>query len=304
MKFWTVVLATICCFVHGDSEPEYYFEELNETWTQGFKMDKLYFEGETSFQDVIVFENEQFGKVLALDGIVQLTEKDEFVYHEMITHPALLMHPNPKNVLVIGGGDGGTIREVLKHPALESVTMVELDPKVVEISKKYLPEVSRGAFDNPKLTLIHEDGFEYLAKHLDEFDLIIVDSCDPVGAAEILFSSEFFALCKGALKEGGYLVTQNGTTFNQLQDEVPVCHQRRLEHFDWATYYLAPVPCYAGGFMAFGITGKTEGIKQPSQEELAKRIEEMDSGLKYYNAEIHHASFALPNYVKEMLAKS
>ncbi len=275
----------------------YFDEELyNDIWAQKFQVDELIFEDKSDFQDITIFENEMFGRVLAIDGIIQITEKDEFVYQEMLTHIPMFAHQNPKHVLVIGGGDGGIIREVLKHPELESVTLVELDSTVIDISKKYLPSISDGAFENPKVQVVIQDGCQFVKDHQNEFDVIIVDSTDPIGPGQVLFTSEFYGDCKSSLKEDGILVCQNGVPFLQ-KDELVNSHERRREHFETSSYYVAPIPTYVGGFMAFGIASDKKGFDSIDKEALTKRVAKLDSQLRYYNPSIHLAAFALPNYM-------
>ena len=205
----------------------------------------------TDYQDVLVFENPTFGKVLVLDGIVQLTERDSHVYHEMIAHVPMIAHGDARDVLIIGGGDGGTLREVIKHP-INSVTLVELDPKVIEISQQYLPGISGGAFADPRLSVVLGDGARYIAEAGRRFDVIIVDSTDPIGPAQALFTDPFYAACRMALRETGVISLQSGCPFYQTT-HVTRALSRLRDRFGAAGAYLAPVPTYANGLLALMI---------------------------------------------------
>ncbi|HID00823.1 MAG TPA: polyamine aminopropyltransferase, partial [Piscirickettsiaceae bacterium] len=166
-------------------------ETLHESWAQTFKMEQVLFEVRTEHQHLVIFRNAYWGTVMALDGIIQTTEKDEFIYHEMMTHVPLLAHGDAKKVLIIGGGDGGILREVVKHAAVEAVTQVEIDAQVIEMCKQYLPNHSAGAFEDPRVTIIIDDGVNFVRTTDEQFDVIISDSTDPVGPGEVLFSSPF-----------------------------------------------------------------------------------------------------------------
>ena len=196
-----------------------FIETLYKTYGQSFIVDEILFESKTDHQHLIIFNNEQFGRVMALDGVIQTTEKDEFIYHEMLTHVPLFAHGNAKRVLIIGGGDGGILREVLRHPEVEHVTMVEIDQAVVDMCKQYFPKHSDGAFDDPRVNLVIDDGVDFIVNNTELYDVIISDSTDPEGPGEVLFSSRFYKGCKESLTEGGILATQNGVSFMQI-DEV------------------------------------------------------------------------------------
>ena len=207
-----------------------FIETLYKTYGQSFIVDEILFESKTDHQHLIIFNNEQFGRVMALDGVIQTTEKDEFIYHEMLTHVPLFAHGNAKRVLIIGGGDGGILREVLRHPEVEHVTMVEIDQAVVDMCKKYFPKHSDGAFDDPRVDLVIDDGVDFIVNNaLDQssepYDVIISDSTDPEGPGEVLFSSRFYQGCKNSLSDGGILATQNGVSFMQI-DEVKTTFNR------------------------------------------------------------------------------
>ncbi|MDH5767074.1 MAG: polyamine aminopropyltransferase, partial [Gammaproteobacteria bacterium] len=187
-----------------------YAETLYDSYGQEFAVDKVYFENKTDHQHLVIFENAKFGRVMALDGIIQTTEADEFIYHEMLTHVPLLAHGNVKRVLIIGGGDGGMLREVCKHSSVEHITQVEIDDQVVDMCKEYLPNHSAGAYDDPRVNIVIDDGANFVRQCTDKFDVIISDSTDPIGPGDVLFTSDFYADCKQCLTEDGILVTQNG----------------------------------------------------------------------------------------------
>ncbi|MEQ8611829.1 MAG: polyamine aminopropyltransferase, partial [Parvibaculum sp.] len=181
-----------------------------EGFTCAFRADRVLYEEETGQQHLVIFENGLFGRMMALDGITQVTERDEFIYHEMMTHVPILAHGAAKRVLIIGGGDGGILREVIRHRSVEHVTMVEIDPAVTDFCKKQLPQISAGAFDDPRLNLVFADGAKFVEDTDDSYDVIIVDSTDPIGPGEVLFREEFYRAAQARLTPGGVIVTQNG----------------------------------------------------------------------------------------------
>ena len=240
------------------------------------------------------------GTVLALDGVIQTTSSDEFVYHEMMAHVPLIAHGNAKKVLIIGGGDGGMLREVRRHKSLEKIVMVEIDPSVIALAKEHLPMLSQGAFEEPRLELVIADGSRFVKETEERFDVIICDSTDPIGPAEVLFTEEFYADCKNILNPKGIFVNQNGVP--SMQDfEVKDTYARRLPHFADTSFYLAPVPTYIGGFMAFGWATDELSYRDLSLEEIEQRLSAIEGEMKYYNAEMHRACFALPNFIQKLL---
>ena len=273
------------------------FEEtLYDAVAQKFRIDKLYFENKTDHQHLMIFHNAALGRVMTLDGIVQTTEADEFVYHEMMAHVPLVAHGAPQHVLIIGGGDGGMLREVAKHP-VKSITQVEIDAAVVEMAKTYLPNHSAGAYDDPRLQLVIDDGFAFVRDDTGHYDVIIVDSTDPIGPGEVLFSEDFYAFANARLAPGGVIVTQNGVPFFQ-PDEVTTTHRRLVRHFTDATFYCAPVPTYYGGFMTFGWATDATELRGQSPTIIRDRVERAALETCYYNADMHGAAFALPQYVR------
>ena len=227
-----------------------YSETLYDSYGQEFAVDKVYFENKTDHQHLIIFENAKFGRVMALDGIIQTTEADEFIYHEMLTHVPLIAHGNVKRVLIIGGGDGGMLREVCKHDSVEHITQVEIDAQVVDMCKEYLPNHSAGAYEDSRVNIVIDDGANFVRECEDRFDVIISDSTDPIGPGDVLFTSDFYANCKKCLTEGGILVTQNGVAYMQL-DEVTTTAKRLQPYFVDQSFYSAAVPTYIGGVMTF-----------------------------------------------------
>jgi spermidine synthase len=252
---------------------------------------------ETKFQKLNVYETEDYGKMLTLDDLVMTTEKDEFIYHEMIVHVPLFSHPCPENVLIIGGGDGGTLREVLKHKTVKNVDMVEIDEEVVKASKDFFPNFAK-AFDNPKANLIFDDGIEFVKNKSNIYDIIIVDSTDPINIGEGLFTTEFYTNCKNALKEKGILTNQSESPFHS-SEWVKNIFSKLSKAFPIAKLYRAEVPTYPPGIWCFGYCSKSV---EPSEHFQKRRFSEYNLKLKYYNEEIHFAAFALPNFVKELIA--
>lgn len=272
----------------------WYSETLYPQWQQQLAVETVLFEEQTEQQHLVVFENPTFGRVLALDGVVQLTERDEFVYHEMMTHVPLLAHGNARSVLVIGGGDGGILREVLRHP-VERVVLVEIDGAVVDFAKRYFPMVSNGAFDDPRLEVRIEDGAQYVRECGKAFDVILCDSTDPHGPGAVLFTPEFYRDCAGCLTDGGIFVNQSGVPFLQ-GEELAMIHGNLREAFQDVRFYLGVIPTYVGGFMAFGYA--TQGRDEVGLAELKGRMEQWGGACRYYAPEVHQAAFALPPFIR------
>lgn len=277
-------------------------ETLYDAYAQQFSVDEKYLEQKSQHQHLLIFENPKFGRVLTLDGVVQTTEGDEFIYHEMMTHVPILAHGAARRVLIIGGGDGGILREVARHATVEAITQVEIDEAVVEMSKVYLPNHSAGAFDDPRFTLVINDGYAYVRDSSEQFDVIIVDSTDPIGPGEALFTQDFYAACKSCLTPGGVMVTQNGVPFMQL-DEVRNTATRFAQLFaDWH-FYGAAIPTYVGGIMAMGWASDEPALRHVPVELLEERYQTAGLNTRYYTPELHRGSFALPAYVLEAIGK-
>jgi spermidine synthase len=264
---------------------------------------EVFHDVQSPFQRVRIIESYKYGKMLALDDMVMTTIEDEFHYHEMISHPAIFTHGNAKNILVIGGGDGGTVREILRHEDVQNVTMVEIDGEVIEACKKHLPQIA-SAFGNPKLNLIVDDGIAFIKNaQVNTYDIIIVDGSDPVGPAEGLFSVEFYTNCYNALKNGGILVAQgespkfNEKAFRELNQTLQSIFGK-----DNAPVSLFFVPTYPTGMWSFQYGLKNANHPKNIQGESVIETFVSNKGLRYYNADVHKGSFAIPNFVKSIIS--
>ncbi|MGY6411360.1 MAG: polyamine aminopropyltransferase [Alkalilacustris sp.] len=274
-------------------------ERLHRDYAQALRVERVLYDSESDHQRLRLFENGRFGRVLTLDDVVQTTEADNFIYHEMMAHVPILAHGSARRVLIIGGGDGGLAREVLRHGSVARVTMVEIDRSVVEFSRQYLPSLSAGAFDDPRLDLVIDDGAAFMARPGDLFDVILVDSTDPQGPGEVLFTERFYAHARNRLAEGGILVTQNGVPFMQPDELAASMRAFRALFADWGCY-LCTVPSYAGGPMALGWA--TDGVARAVPlTTLQARFAEAGLDTDYYTPEVHQAAFALPGYVRRLL---
>ncbi|MCO8144321.1 polyamine aminopropyltransferase [Rhodovulum tesquicola] len=274
-------------------------ESLHPDYAQSLRVDRLLYDSETEHQRLKVFENATFGRVLTLDDVVQTTEGDNFIYHEMMTHVPILAHGAARRVLIIGGGDGGMAREVLRHRSVAHVTMVEIDAGVVDFSKTYLPMLSQGAFDDPRLNLVIDDGAAFIRNTAEKFDVIVVDSTDPIGPGEVLFTDTFYGHAKRALTPGGILVTQNGVPFMQGGELANTMRAFKALFADWGCY-LASIPTYAGGPMAFG-WGTDGDARHTPLDVLDQRFAASGIDTGYYTPEVHKAAFALPGYVARLM---
>ena len=248
---------------------EWHDEVLHQAFRQRLRIDRRLYSGRTDFQQIDIFENANAGRVLVLDSVVQTTERDEHVYHEMLTHVPMIAHGAAKRVLIIGGGDGGLLEEVLKHP-VDAVTMVELDPQVVDLCRQYLPSICRGAFDDPRTDLVIGDGAKYVAETDNAFDVVLVDSPDPVGPATVLFESPFYEGCRRVLNDGGIIATQNGVPFYQSGEMIST-HGCLKQLFGHTGFYVAPVPHYVGGHMAFGWATDRQDLAAMPADLVAER---------------------------------
>lgn len=274
-----------------------WFREVHrDGYAVGVRVTGYPYSGRSRYQKIDVVETALLGKVLLLDGIFMLTEKDEFIYHDMLIHIPLFTHPNPRSVLIIGGGDGGSAREVLRHPTVERVEMVELDEKVVEVCKEHFPSLTC-ALDDPRLTIHYTDGIEFVKGKTAEYDAVIVDSTDPIGPALGLFSESFYADCHRALREDGVLSAQIGSPFFDAPDIRNILGNLGAS-FPIALPYTASVPTYPGGFWAFGFGSKGP---DPRKAPDPQRVAALSGGFRYYNPQIHTASFVLPTYFVEAL---
>ncbi|HTQ72078.1 MAG TPA: polyamine aminopropyltransferase [Acidocella sp.] len=280
---------------------------LNETlypdWGQRFKTVRELARVKSDFQDIGVFETTSHGRVLTLDGVIQITERDEFVYQEMLTHVPLLAHGNAKNVLIIGAGDGGVLKHVLMHKGVERAVMAEIDGEVIRLSKEFLPGIGGDAWTSPRAEVIVGDGIDYVKKApTGSFDVIIVDSTDPIGVGEVLFTDEFYENAARILSDDGLIVNQCGVPFMQA-DELHDTSVRRKKFFPYVSAYVAAVPTYVGGYMTLGWAGKDPKQTQHGVEEIAKRAEAAGIAGKsgYWSPQVHVASFWLPPYIAKHL---
>ena len=275
--------------------PGWTVEDLHEGFAQCFREEEVLYDSRTGHQRLRLIRNATFGRILLLDDIVQTTEGDEFIYHEMMAHVPILAHGAARRVLIIGGGDGGMAREVLRHRTVERLTQVEIDARVIEFCREYLPTLSAGAFDDPRLDLVIADAADYVREATDSFDVIICDTTDPVGPGEVLFSESFYGHLARRLAPGGIVVTQNGVPFLQA-DELAGTMRAFRSLFRDATCYMATVPTYAGGPLAIGWGTDSQARATPLAE-LERRFAEAAIETRYYTPEVHRAAFALPRYV-------
>ena len=278
---------------------ELWFNELHtENVKLSIRVNRQLYTGQSEFQRIDVFESMEFGRFLALDGYIMLTEKDEFIYHEMITHVPMSVHPDPKDVLVIGAGDGGVIRELTRYDCVEHIDMVEIDEQVVAVCKEYLPQTAC-AYDDPRLRVHYQDGLKFIRSRREEYDIIIVDSTDPFGPGEGLFTKEFYGNCFKALKEDGIMVNQHESPFYD-NDAVAMkrAHKRIVESFDISRVYQAHIPTYPSGHWLFGFASKRY---HPVRDLRVRAWKALGLTTRYYNTNLHKGAFYLPNYVEELL---
>lgn len=282
---------------------EWLNEGLYDSWGQRFRVRKELARVKSDFQDIVVFESHSHGRVLMLDGVVQITEADEFVYQEMLTHVPLFTHPDPRRVLIIGAGDGGVLRRVLEHGNVEKAVMVEIDGAVIELSKQHLPGIAGNAWNDARAEVIVGDGIAYVAEAPDaSFDVIIVDSTDPIGVGEVLFTDSFYEHCARILGPDGLIVNQCGVPFMQA-DELHETSLRRAKFFPQVSAYVAAVPTYVGGFMTLGIASKGENPTRQDVAAVRARADKagITGNTQYWTPEIHVGSFNLPPYIAKHL---
>jgi spermidine synthase len=272
---------------------------LGNGYTQRFQVSRVIHREKTDFQELAIFDNPAFGRVLALDAIVQTTERDEFIYHEMLVHVPLLAHDRARRVLIIGGGDGGVLREVLRHP-VDHATMVEIDGRVIDLCREHLPGLSAGAFEDPRARVLVDDGIKFMADTTETFDAIIVDSSDPVGPNEVLFTDAFYADCRRRLNPGGVLITQSGVPFLQ-RGEVIDGYKRLQPHFADVGFYVIAVPTYVGGFMTLSWASDDTDLRHRSESVLAERYVAAGLETRYYSPAVHRGAFALPPYISGLM---
>ncbi|XP_044134266.1 spermidine synthase isoform X1 [Bufo gargarizans] len=287
-----------------------WFRETCSLWpgqAMSLQVEEVLHHHKSAFQEILVFKSKTYGNVLVLDGLIQCTERDEFSYQEMIANLPLCSHPNPKKVLIIGGGDGGVLREVVKHPSVESVVQCEIDEtrtfsfqEVINVSKQYLPGMAVG-YSSPKLTLHVGDGFQFMKQNQDAFDVIITDSSDPVGPAESLFKESYYQLMKTALREGGILCCQGECQWLHL-DLIKEMHQFCKTLFPVVEYAYCTIPTYPSGQIGFMLCSKNPNTSfcEPVQALTREQVDELN--LRYYNSNIHRAAFILPEFTRKALS--
>ena len=281
-----------------------WFREVNDKCFPGqglaLKVDEVLYHSESEFQDILVFKSSTYGNVLVLDGIIQATERDEFAYQEMISHVPLFAHNKPRKVLVIGGGDGGVLREVVKHSCVESATLVEIDETVINLSKKYLPGMAC-AFGNPKVQVKLQDGFQFLREtaETERYDVIITDSSDPEGPAEAFFQEEYFQLLNNALNEGGIVIAQASENVWLNLPYIRQLVKTAGAVFPQVRYCYTTVPTYTSGQLGLIVCAKDSDVdlehcvRSPTSHEQDQ--------MKYYNPGIHTASFVLPTWAHHII---
>ncbi len=262
----------------------------------GWKVSDVLYSKQSKYQLVEVVETERWGKTLVLDGCMMTTERDEFVYHEMLTHPAMVTHPSPKSVCVVGGGDGGTVREVLRHTGVERVVLAEIDGDVIDVCRKFFPDHTSKLSD-PRVDIQVGDGFAYLKNHEGEFDVILSDSTDPVGPGEILFTQEYFALTKRALKPGGVLVTQSHSPWDP-DSKLRSIRDVLLQNFSAAHWYGAVIPTYPYGWWSFFLASDSA---HPLESASLDRMQAVTQASQYYTPAVHDAAFAVPAFLAREL---
>jgi len=276
------------------------FDDLS--FRMSFKAERVLYETKTEHQNLVLFENRHFGKVLMLDGATQVTTADEFVYHEMMTHVPILAHGKAGDVLIVGGGDCGIAEEVLKHKSVKRLVQVEIDQSVIEFSKEHFPEFTGPVLSDQRFELVIADGMQFVAGTDRQFDVVIVDSTDPQGPGAVLFSEEFYAGVKRCLKPGGVLVTQNGVPFFQ-REELTSSIARFRKLWKDGFCYVAAIPTYIGGHMTMGWASDDKTLRQTSVKTIAQRYSRAGRfSTKYWTPEVHVAAFALPRFIAECVA--
>jgi spermidine synthase len=292
----------------GRGSGTWYDERLHTHFTkkgyaQRFEVVRTIVDKRTPFQELVIFETRHFGRVLALDGIIQTTEADEFVYHEMMTHLPMFAHGRVRDLLIIGAGDGGILREALRHKSLRRAVMVEIDGDVIKECARHMPGLNSGAFKSPRAEVIVGDGIDYVRKAPDKsFDAILVDSTDPIGPGEVLFTDEFYRNCRRVLRTGGLIVTQNGVPF--FQPEEAVTTRRRLGGiFKDVTFYYLVAPTYVGGMMTLAFATDAPGLRRVPRGVLERRFKTARLKTRYYTPGIHVGAFELPPFIAELAAK-
>ena len=275
----------------------WYTEQHTEDVRFSIRVQKQLYHAQSPFQQIDVFDSAEFGRFFTLDGLMMVTQKDEFIYHDMIVHVPMAVNPEIRNVLVIGGGDGGTVRELCRYPDIAHIDMVEIDEMVVDVCREYLP-FTACSLDDKRVSLLFEDGLKFIRSQQNKYDLIIVDSTDPFGPGEGLFTKEFYGNCFNALTEQGILVNQHESPYyDYFAKSMRRAHTRIREFFPVCAVYQAHIPTYPSGHWLFGFASKS---LNPLDID-AERWQKLGLTTKYYNTELHKACFVLPNYVRSLL---
>ncbi len=277
----------------------WYTEQHTENVRFSVKVQRHICSYESEYQRIDIFDSQEFGRFFTLDGLMMITEKDEFIYHDMIVHVPMATNPRIENVLVIGAGDGGTVRELTRYPGVKRIDMVEIDKLVVDACKEHFQQTAH-ALDDPRVTIFYEDGLRFVRSRENEYDLIIVDSTDPFGPGEGLFTREFYGNCYKALGAGGMMVNQHESPYYDTYASAMKCaHQHIREFFPICKVYQAHIPTYPSGHWLFGFASKQY---DPIADLDENAWNSLNIKTKYYNTELHKGCFALPNYVKELLS--
>ncbi|MFI3206539.1 MAG: polyamine aminopropyltransferase [Clostridia bacterium] len=276
----------------------WFSEKHTENVKLSIKIDRHIHSSQSEFQRIDIFDSYEFGRFLTLDGFMMLTEKDEFIYHEMITHVPMAVHPKAENILVIGAGDGGVVRELTKYSSVKNIDLVEIDEEVVKVCKEFLPQTSC-CFDDPRLNVYFQDGLKFIRKCHDLYDIIIVDSTDPFGPGEGLFTKEFYGNCYKALKDDGIMVNQHESPFYDADAlAMKRAHNRIVKSFPISRVYQVHIPTYPSGHWLFGFASKKY---HPVKDVNVAEWRSLNLDTKYYNTNLHKASFYLPSYVEKIL---
>ena len=278
-------------------------EWVTEKWPNvdiSYRIKSVIYDEKTEFQHLQLVDSHEFGRMLLLDGIVQTTEKDEFIYHEMMVHVPMLSHPNPRRVLIIGGGDGGILRETLCYKAVERVVMVEIDRKVIDFSREYLPGISKDSFDDQRAEIVIGDGADYVKETSEKFDVVIVDSPDPVGPAVILFSEEFYSNIRRVMNPSGIMTRQTGSLQIQPQEQRDSC-QLLKKIFRFAELYIYTVPTYIGGLFSSIFCSDSIDPMEIGYDILKEKVLKQQIDTLYYNPGLHVGGFFIPNFLKARL---
>lgn len=279
-----------------------WFSEEHTTGASfAFKIEEQLYSEQSEFQLIEVFATKEFGRVLVMDGCIMLSDKDEFIYHEMLVHVPLAVHPRVRKVLIVGGGDGGCLRELIRYPEIESIELVEIDEAVVLTAKRFFPQLAIG-YEDPRVKVIYDDGLRYVRQNEQSYDLIIVDSTDPFGPGESLFTKEFYGHCLARLNADGIMVNQHESPYyRENAEEVSLIYAKTSTVFPLVRCYQAHIPMYPSGHWLFGfLSRKYDPVKDHNRERWEQR------GLKtlYYNSDLHTGSFALPNYVRALFSQA